>query len=489
MRTRSSNTTASEPTKQQQQQHNTTCSDSNTANNNRPSTGKTFILPSAASDDANSRLVTLRDPRTRSINRYLFSPKHGLYEFTIVAAQQQQPRQSPRSILFAPESHNSKKTREETDPPSAAAVPSTGGAISKNAELWIATPVDFLFFMIPLLMAPLESTRNNDENAKGLFQPLDDIIDSQDDELHDHLRYILYDETFRHVYLARVESVCDTVEAGDEKMFRFSVKKLLRELIRKAEQMTAQGLPASLEERFVRQALNTPLMAVKREDVATVKKENGDGDGDGDGDGKDEKPDSQSSSIPTSTSTTSSAIKEEQTTPEPTQASSTTTMDPDPSSSAGETPEKQQEQQSNTPSVVPDSITRLLRLSIALSFIKQSYIPASLCTKIDQMFSSPSESPVDFAPLTAHLEHVAALRAEALALRSLTTEFSRKRNAGEEDDEAEIRAEKKRKKEEEEKKKKAGESRAVRDLKKVNTNGMKKMSDFFGSAAASKKKT
>ena len=47
--------------------------------------------------------------------------------------------------------------------------------------------------------------------------------------------------------------------------------------------------------------------------------------------------------------------------------------------------------------------------------------------------------------------------------------------------------EEKRKKEEEEKKAKAQESRGVRDLKKVNTTGMKKMSDFFGKAAPKKK--
>ena len=48
-----------------------------------------------------------------------------------------------------------------------------------------------------------------------------------------------------------------------------------------------------------------------------------------------------------------------------------------------------------------------------------------------------------------------------------------------EDDEAvEARAEKKRKREEEEKRKKS-ESRALKDLKKVNTKGMKKLSSFF----------
>lgn len=98
---------------------------------------------------------------------------------------------------------------------------------------------------------------------------------------------------------------------------------------------------------------------------------------------------------------------------------------------------------------------------------------------------SAPEIPIDFKLLNDHLKHLADLRAEALASRSLG-DFSRKRNA-EDDDASESRAEKKRRLEEEEKKKKAAESRGVRELKKVNTSGMKKMSDFFGKTAAKKK--
>ena len=402
----------------------TRCTDAPEQKQQQPNM-KTFILPSEVSNDPNARLVTLDDPRTGSRNRYLFAPKYGLYEFTVIA-----PQQPTKSILFVSSSSSSS---------------SSEGRISKSAELRIATPVDFVFFLIPLLLGQRQD--------HGLFQPLDDIIDSQSEMLHDHLRYILYEESFQPICRDRVESVCDTMKAGDEKMFRFSDEKMLLELVRKAEQMTIRGLPASLEERFVRQALFTPLMAVKREDVAT----------------EDAGDDDSSPSFTTTTSSSSAA--EDQSTP----ASS---IDTD---TAGEkqTAARPPNQRYNA----PESIVHLLRLSTALSFIKQSYISASLCTKIDQMFASP-HSPVDFAPLTAHLDHVAALRAEALASRSMA-DFGRKRNADEEDAKAELRAEKKRKKDEEEKKKKAGESRGVRDLKKVNISGMKKMSDFF---AAPKKK-
>ena len=56
----------------------------------------------------------------------------------------------------------------------------------------------------------------------------------------------------------------------------------------------------------------------------------------------------------------------------------------------------------------------------------------------------------------------------------------RKRALDDDEEAAAEREEKKRKKEDDERRRKAGESRGVRDLKKVNVQGMKKMSDFFG---------
>ena len=92
--------------------------------------------------------------------------------------------------------------------------------------------------------------------------------------------------------------------------------------------------------------------------------------------------------------------------------------------------------------------------------------------------TASEKSPLDFKPLDTRLAEIARLRAEALAARSIG-DFSRKRNMHEEDDAAESRLEKKRRKTEEEKIKKAGETRGIRDLKKVDTKGMKKMGDFF----------
>lgn len=326
------------------------------------------------------------------------------------------------------------------------------GSVAKVAELLVATPIDFVFFMVPLL-CPSESTQ-----AKKLFQPLDDIIDSQD-ELPRHFHYVLYNDTFREALNARVEAICDTVEAGDEKMFRFSETKFLKELISKAERMVAQGLPASLEERFIRQALVTPMMAVKRENPTGATPSNNEGEGES-------QPEKQESQSATPGATSSDSIV-----PSGTGETSEST----PATEPTPTPDE---------STAPDNVTRLLRISTALAFMKESYIPPSLCARLDEILAS-SESPLDFKPLQERLEHIAKLRAEALASRSLG-DFSRKRGT-EDEDAAEARAEKRRKEEDEKKKKSATLSRGVKDLQKVNTSGMKKMSDFFGKPAAKKK--
>jgi hypothetical protein len=394
---------------------------------------KTFILPSTASDSA--RLLTLPNPQSGDLARYFFCPDRGVYEFTVVAP----PSQPGRSILFTPCTENP----SEDD---AAITPKA--TVAKKAELLVATPIDAIFFVIPLL-AP------SSKSGPSLFQPLDDIIDSQDD-LPPHLRHVLYDETFRPSLLSRVEAICDTVEAGDEKLFRFSEMKLVRELIGKSERMVAHGLPASLEERFVRQALATPLMAVKREDIVTSQTSSNESES---GTKSEERPDSPSTVATTATPSVSTPAGESTPAPQPRGAEDSTPSDP---------------------------VARLLRISTALAFIKESYLLPSLCTRLDEILASP-ESPLDLKPLTERLKQIADLRAEATASRNMS-DFSRKRRLDddEEEEEAETRAEKKRKKDEEEKKNKAAESRGVRDLKKVNTTGMKKMSDFFGKAAAKK---
>ncbi|KAJ5683840.1 uncharacterized protein N7477_000185 [Penicillium maclennaniae] len=385
---------------------------------------KTFILPSPTS--ANARLLSLPNPQSGELSRYFFCPERGIYEFTVVAS----PPTAARSVLFTPKLQQAIIASEDGRKKN---VPLVTASIAKKAELLVATPIDALFFLTHLFSISMKS-------GQSLFQPLDDIIDSNDD-LPPHFRHILYDETFRGTLLARAEAICETMEAGDEKMFRFSEMKLLKELITKAERMATLGLPASLEERFVRQTLAAPLMAVKRED-----------------------------------SLAGQFSKDEEASVNPSTVATTAT--PSVSTPAGE----------STPALgkdisCTDIVSHLQRIVTALSFMKESYLPQSLCSRIDEILASP-ETPLDLKPLHDRLKQLVELRTEAFASRNLS-DFSRKR--GLDDEEMEARADKKRKKEEEEKVKKAAESQAVRNLKKVNTTGMKKMSDFFGKAAAKKK--
>lgn len=391
---------------------------------------RTLILPSGASDEA--RFVTLETPSTGSVDRYFFCPKLGLYEFTTVMSSPH----FPQSILFAPRV--------------ADGLPMPGhhyqGAMTKVAELLIASPVDIMFFVLPLLSPP-----SSVSHSKDLFQPLDDILDSQQD-LPQHLRHILYDESFRPTLVRRVEAVCDTVDAGDEKLYRLNKMKLVQELIFKAERVTAKGLPATLEEQFIRRALEVPMRTVPQSSVRTANESNAVG----------------------TTDDTDSPVRSE------TESDAVTTTTSISTPSDHSTPATQP---SEGDSPIPNDMAKLLRTQVALSFIEASYLSLHLSSMVDEIIASPG-SPIDFKPLTEHLKHVANLRAEALAARSLE-DFSLKRGA-DDDDTFGGRADKKRRKEEE-KKKKADESRGVRDLKKVDISGMKKMSSFFGKTSTKKK--
>lgn len=275
---------------------------------------------------------------------------------------------------------------------------------------------------------------------KALFQPLDDILEMFESE-DKSLAYIMKNG---HALVAKAMSaICDSIESGDEKMFRYSEEKVVRYVLDKAERVAKIGLPATLEDHFVTRVLDVPMMSIKREttSVETVTQpilidDNGSLD----------EIDSQS----TTASTTVSAVFSE--------VSTTSTA----TASQEET--------------VPTEFTRLQRIRVAYNFISASYLPQSVATRIAAKLADTS-SPIDFRPLDEHLRELSSLRVAAAASRSMS-DFSRKRGLDDEEIAAD-KAEKKRKIEEEEKKRKANESRGVRDLKKVNVTGMKKMSDFF----------
>ncbi|OAX82716.1 hypothetical protein ACJ72_02935 [Emergomyces africanus] len=430
---------------------------------------KTFILPRNATEDA--RFVLLENPRTGTVSRYYFCPKLGLYEFTAIS-----PSASiPRSILFmttttkpsaSPVAEKQEDNAQNISGNMAVGDVSAGkkeiiqhmvedqapnkAAIAKHAQLLVSTPVDILFFLLPIL-APARGH----STSRKLFQPLDDMLDSQD-TLSKTLKHILT-STLREKAEARMIAVCDTVEAG-ETMYRLNEVKLLKELVSKAERMVANGFPPSLEDRFIRRALEIPVLSVKRDDLPAP---------------------SMSSDPSGMTGNTNDVVETSQDTSASQSSNSTTpTRLPASFASSNVSTPKTEIIPCSQASAPNCDVHQLLRVRTALSFIQSSYLSKDLSSLVETLLNTPEMSPKDFSPLAQHLKLVTELRAKALASRSMG-DFSRKRDV-EDDEAAEIRAEKKRKTEEEDKKKKMGESRAVRDLRKVNVSGMKKLSAFFG---------
>ncbi|KAF2133118.1 hypothetical protein P153DRAFT_363343 [Dothidotthia symphoricarpi CBS 119687] len=371
---------------------------------------KLFVLPKNTSKDA--RIVTLDNPATGTPSRYYFCPERGFHEFTRIAA----PKKSCRSWLIHA-SGNEETKQEDGD-----GMRVGSGYITKDADLFIATPIDVLFLILPAL-APQSA-----KDTKQLFLELDDYLDMLS-STSQHWKALLSQYlTLKGMMEKKVRLVCDTVDAGEQTMYRLSTPKLLDVLTAKATRMVAHGLPPSLEEKHIKTALEVPVMSIRREE-------------------------STLSAISTTTPDEPSTptVPDSETTVE----SSTTTV-------------------TTTSTDLPSQIPPLLRLQTSLTYLSTAYLPPTLRqTLTTHLTTSPH-----FLPLTTHLAHIATLKRDAAALRNISDNMSRKRAITEDEDKIAEREEKKRKKEEEEKRKKS-EGRAVKQLKKVDTSGMKKMSAFF----------
>jgi hypothetical protein len=418
---------------------------------------KLFILPKNAPSAA--RFLLLKHPHDGIRRQFYFSPINGLYEFKKVNTTPT----DPRSILFGCPNGNpptntaeaqtptDKPEQGEADgrlhrPPSPVDVAS--GYVNEAAEVFVATPVDMVFILIPALMAEGLSMKSN--AGKALFQPLDELLDKFLEE-DQHLRYIL--EEGRSMLERAAAKLCDIVEAGDEKMFRLNDDKLFKTVLEKAQTAAQRGLPPSLEEKFVKRALEKPVVGIKHEESSfSVITESNVG--------------SLGSSFGTGDS----------------QASTTTSLAPTPASGASLATTVVGEEDE----AIPDEIISLQRLRTAWSFITSSYLPGQVADRLTGLLSS-EQCPVNFVPLETYLSHLETLREEALASRSLSG-FGLKRGL-DDDTISESRAEKKRKQEEDEKRKKAGESRGMRELKKADISGMKKMSAFFTKTSTTKVKS
>lgn len=369
-----------------------------------------------------ARVVTLPNPASAIPGRYLFCPEKGIYEFTKINA----PKKTHRSLLIAPNQSISEPSENES-------IVSRGYTV-ENADFYIATPVDPLFILLPALIPAADS-------HEQLFLTIDDHLDKLAEKAK-HLSHLLRSTKIQQSFEKRADAVCDNVDLGHEKMFRLSNEKLLAELVDKAQRVIANGLPASIGTHFVQEALRIPMMAVQRTE-------------------------SQDEATPTADADSSNP--------------STATEQSQPSQSSAVT---EATSLSSASESTPDGIITLLRLRTALNMILSNYIPSTLHTPLNTLLKS-SSSPVDFAPLDAHLDHIADAKRRAQALRSLSDNISRKRSTLNDEEAEEREATKRRKKEEEEAKKK-NMSRGVKQLGKVNTTGMMKLSSFFAKAPAKK---
>jgi Ydr279p protein family (RNase H2 complex component) wHTH domain/Ydr279p protein triple barrel domain len=412
-----------------------------------------FILPEGISEQA--RVVTLQNPRFLNENRYVVCPERGFFEFKAFT----EPKTTPRSWLLSQEVMGEKDGVEGTSDTELDTKRATEpkGYVTRTANMFIATPIDSLFLILPAL-APHPTS--NTEAPKKLFLSSDDYLEnfaSASPQFNSFLRT----ESIRATLEKRMATVCDTVEAGNEVMYRFNEEKLQDEILRKAKKMVSSGLPPSMEENLVRKALEVPILGITREESLQNGHEDSSPVESGNQTPAAGTPDTQTTV--SSTGTTASSFSEALTT---TTSFTGESMAPPPL-----------EKMLGPPTInTPDGIVDLLRLRTSLFFIYSNYVAPHLSESLKKILSSSSSS-VDFGPLDSHLAHLAKRKQEAVSMRSLD-DFSRKRSMIEDGD-SETRAEKKRKKEEEEKRKKAGESRGVKNLKKVNTTGMKKMSDFF----------
>lgn len=407
---------------------------------------KLFVLPKNTSKDA--RIVTLDNPTNSAPSRYFFCPEKGFHEFTKIAA----PKKDCKSWLISGEK-SMETDREEKSAVGQESINIGSGYVAKSADLFIATPIDLLFLILPAL-AP-KTAKEREQH----FLALDDHLDTLSSISRQWKVLLAQYPSLSAMIRRRIGAVCDTVEAGNETMYRISHQKLLSALLKKAERMCKNGLPSSLEEKFVKTALEVPVMTLKREEssLSAVAE-----------------PPPATEASQTSTSTPSTIADS--------QLSFTTSSDSQTSTSSASTAATSVAADGDPPSSsleTPSEVPQLLRLRIALTFLTASYLAPAFRQPIQSLLATCST--LDFAPLDAHLSRLAKIRAEAAALRSISDNISRKRGFEEDDERMAEREEKKRKKEEEEKKKK-NESRSIKQLKKVDTTGMKKLSAFFTKA-------
>ncbi|KAK1819592.1 hypothetical protein LTR12_006042 [Friedmanniomyces endolithicus] len=371
---------------------------------------KLFILPDDASPE--SRILTLPHPAGSRPTRYFLDPARGFYEFTRVSA----PKKTCRSVLLVSgvergevdesgirREQNGEESEEKRE---AEREDNDEGYILQSPDLFIATPLDSLFVLLPALWPT-----GNLDHQEGWSTFHDKLFSNNDEDIrYKHLRSVFHSasgvgKALEQQMEARMASICDTIEMGDETSYKLNFKKLAGVVYEKAERMVAAGLPASMEEHFIKRALDAPEQSVRNEESSVLR---------------------------------------------------TADESPDPEQTVAVGP--------NGARFKISHLAHLLRLRTALRYLYYTLLPASLTRCLQRHFDSGF---INFMPLTVYPAEVAELKAEAHALRSISDNISRKRGILD-DEEALGRAEVKKRKKEEEEVKRKGMSAGVKRLGKVD---------------------
>ncbi|EMC93102.1 hypothetical protein BAUCODRAFT_51372, partial [Baudoinia panamericana UAMH 10762] len=373
---------------------------------------KLFVLPKDLSTDA--RIIRLPHPVNAKPCRYLVDPSRGFYEFTRVAG----PSRACHSWLLAP------------DYSADAAVESEGndkaGYVFRQPELLVATPIDPLFVLLPALWGVATQEWKTLGDWLSDYPGYEDLLAILRSDMSGAIEILLND---------RMRAVCDILQmgSGEDTLFKLNVLMLADIVWSKAASMGKVGLPYSMEQHFVRKALELPEVSVRRED------------------------------------STISAVQEGRKAAD----SSVIQM----TSDAAE----ERDVQAHGPKLQKNvELSDLLRFRTAIRYLCMNYLPPSLETRVQAMYADRTytlQRKTDLTPLDEHLARIMRLKAEAHALRSISDNISRKR--GLDDDEAIEKADARKRKKEEEEAKKKNVSQGVKKLMKADTSGMQKMSSFF----------
>ncbi|KAL2888372.1 Ydr279p protein family protein (RNase H2 complexcomponent) [Ceratocystis lukuohia] len=378
-----------------------------------------FVLPKEATP--NARIITLPNPRSGKPTRYYACPTTGLYEFTQVSSDE------PRSWLI--------ESPATSVPAGEATKIAHAGELTtiSDADLFIATAIDPVFHLISALYKETSS------DEKPRYLSADDQLDKIPSD-GSHLWSILKWKGMRKIFEDRLSAICTTVDLGGETMYCLNEAKLYDLVLSKASRLAENGLPDSLEDKFVTKVLEPPMVFQAAIPGAVL--------------GDTNEPSSDSTTPSTDTAKPRSFADSA-----PTPAMPATDVD----GFAGG---------SFVAVKIPEDVLALQRISIAFKFICSKYVSESLDVSLKMHLTKK----MDFGPLDTYLAKLAKTRSEAVASRS--SDMSRKHPL---EDAEDLLQEKKRKVEEEAKKKKLV-SRGVKNLQKANTTGMKKLSHFFKKA-------